>query len=409
MSQIKHPDLTSLIALIALVVFIPAPPAWSAPAAPAAGSAPLLPASTISALAEELSGEAAKRNLELLSRQHRMRGSHGFHAAAEFIAGELRSYGLSDAAIVEIPADGKIFYGTQRSRRPWDAEFAELWELGRDGDGWVPRHRLASWDTLPLSLAQDSESADVTAELVDVGAGTSERDYAGRDVKGRIVLVSSQPEAVEPLAVERFGAAGMVSYAQNQRTAWWGEDENLVRWGHVGSFNKTPSFAFMASLKTARALQARLAVGETIRLHATVRAGQHDGHYDVVSATLPGSNPTLAAEDIVFSCHLDHPRPGANDNASGCATILEVARTLGTLVHAGRLARPARTLRWIFPPRSRGHALAAGFPSGDHAPHSCGDSSRHGGRRAGDQGDFPRHARTREPALVHPRCRRDVR
>ena len=32
------------------------------------------------------------------------------------------------------------------------------------------------------------------------------------------------------LAVERFGVAGIVSYAQNQRTAWWGENENLVRW-----------------------------------------------------------------------------------------------------------------------------------------------------------------------------------
>ena len=68
-----------------------------------------------------------------------------------------------------------------------------------------------------------------------------------------------------PLAVDRFGAAGIVSYAQNQRTAWWGEDENLVRWGHVGSFNPHPTFAFMVSLKTARAFQRRLAAGESIR------------------------------------------------------------------------------------------------------------------------------------------------
>ncbi len=324
----------------------------------AAEAPPLLPRATVAALAEELSGEAAKRNLEFLSRQHRMRGSRGFHAAAEFIAGELRNYGLSAVEIVEIPADGKTYYGTQRSRRPWDADFAELWELQKSGDKpaatWAPLHRLASWDTLPLSLAQDSESADVTTSLIDVGAGTSESDYAGRDVRGRIVLVASQPEAAEPLAVERFGAVGMVSYAQNQKTAWSGENDNLVRWGHLGTFNKTPSFAFMVSLKTARGLQARLRAGEDIRLHATVRAGQHDGHYDVVTATLPGADAKLAAQEIVWSCHLDHPRPGANDNASGCATNLEIARTLAKLVHDGTLPRPARTLRFIFPPEVEG-------------------------------------------------------
>ncbi|HEV7671390.1 MAG TPA: DUF4910 domain-containing protein [Thermoanaerobaculia bacterium] len=316
--------------------------------------APLLPQATVAALAEEISGEAAKRDLDFLSRQHRMRGSRGFRAAAEFVANALREDGLAGVEIVEIPADGKTFYGTQRSRRPWDAEFAELWELEKSGDAWVPRHRLASWDTLPLSLAQDSESADVTAELIDVGAGTKPEDYAGRDVRGKIVLVSSQPEAVVPLAIGRFDAAGIVSYAQNQRTAWWGENENLVRWGHAGSFNAKPTFAFMVSLKTARGLQERLRAGEAIRLHATVRAGQHDGHYDVVTGTIPGADAARANEEIVFSCHLDHPHPGANDNASGCATILEIARTFSKLIRDGKLERPARTIRFLFPPEVEG-------------------------------------------------------
>lgn len=322
---------------------------------------PLLPRATVAAFAEEISGEAAKRSLEFLARQHRMRGSRGFRAAAEFVAEELRRDGLSAVEIVEIPADGKVFYGTQRSRRPWDAEFAELWELGRDGEAWKPLHRLASWEAQPLSLAQDSESADVTADLVDVGGGTSEEDYAGRDVRGKLVLASSQPEGVVPFAVARFGAAGIVSYAQNQRTAWWGDDDNLIRWGHVGSFNAVPAFAFMVSLKTARGLQQRLRAGEPVRLHAVVRAGQHDGHYDVVTATLPGADPKVTDDEIVFSCHLDHPRPGANDNASGCATILEVARTLGKLVRDGGLPRPQRTLRFVFPPEVEGTLALLAF------------------------------------------------
>jgi len=202
---------------------------------------------------------------------------------------------------------------------------------------------------VPLSLAQDSESADVEADLVDVGAGTDEKDYAGKDVKGRIVLTSSQPEAVVPLAVAKLGAAGIVSYAQNQHTAWWGDDATLVRWGHLGSFNATKSFAFMVSPQTAREYQARLSRGESVRLMATVKAGQHSGSYQVVTGTIRGGDPERRGEEIVFSCHLDHPRPGANDNASGCATILEVARTVTALITQGRIPWPARTLRFVFP------------------------------------------------------------
>ena len=317
----------------------------------------LLDEPVLTALAAELSGESAKRHLEQLARHHRMRGSKGFRAAAEHIAAELRSAGIDDVKIEEFPADGRIFYGTQRSRPPWDAEFAELWEVRQRyrGDSYGYRHaRLASWEAMPITLAQDSESGSAQTWLVDVGAGTSGSDYAGKDVKGRLVLTSSQPEAAARLAVEKYGAAGIISYAQNQRTAWSGEDENLVRWGHLDTFAAKPAFAFMVSLKTARELQSRLARGESILLNAEVRAGKHAGSYDVLTATIPGADPTLRGEEIAFSCHLDHPRPGANDNASGAAAILEVARTYAKLIREERIPRPRRTLRFIWPPEIEG-------------------------------------------------------
>jgi aminopeptidase YwaD len=319
-----------------------------------AQKAPLLPEKDVAALANELSGETAKRNLEGIARFHRQRGSQGFHAAAELVVERARAYGLSDVAILQFPADGKIFYGTQRSRPAWDAESAELWELRQHESMWVPEKLVGSYEAEPIVLAEDSESADVTAELVDVGEGTKESDYAGKDVKGKIVLVSAQPGAVQDLAVGKFGAAGMVSYAQNQKTAWWGEDENLIRWGHLETFSASKTFGFMVSLKTARGMKERLARGEKIRLHAMVKAGQHTGNYEVVTATIPGTDAKLKDEEIAFSCHLDHQRPGANDNASGCVTILEVARTLEKLIANGTLARPARTIRFIWPPEIEG-------------------------------------------------------
>jgi len=338
---------------------------------------PLLAEKDVAALANELSGETAKRNLEVLATYHRQRGSQGFHAAAELVASRLREYGLSDVAILGFPADGKIFYGTQRSRPAWDAEVGELWDVGGSGEWRVTsgeqgksrslatfgmtdslaaagERKLASYAAEPVVLAEDSESADVTAELVDVGEGTKESDYAGKDVKGKIVLVGASPGAAQELAVGKFGAAGLVSYAQNQKNAWWGEDENLIRWGHLETFSEHKTFAFMVSLKTARAMREILARGEKIKLHAVVKAGQHAGNYEVVTGTIPGADAKLKEEEVAFSCHLDHQRPGANDNASGCVTILEVARTLNKLIGEGKLARPARTIRFIFPPEIEG-------------------------------------------------------
>ena len=225
---------------------------------------PLLPEKDVAALANELSGETTKRNLEVIATFHRQRGSRGFHSAAELVAERARAYGLSDVAILEFPADGKIFYGTQRSRPAWDAEVGELWEVARmagecakaqvevDAKAdekakkyaeWMNQNcdsligdakKIASYAAEPVVLAEDSESADVTAELVDVGSGTSEADYAGKDVKGKIVLVSASPGAVQDLAIGKFGAAGIVSYAQNQKNGVVGRGREFNSVGTSG-------------------------------------------------------------------------------------------------------------------------------------------------------------------------------
>jgi hypothetical protein len=328
--------------------------AWMAVAAPAQATEPppLLPEPAVRAIAAEVSGTAAKRSLQDLTLFHRMRGSKGFRAAAERIRDRAKEHGLSEVEILELPADGTVFYGTQRSRPAWDADFAELWEQRREGDAWVDGERVASWEARPIVLAQDSAGGEAAAELVDVGAGTADGDYQGKDVRGKLVLASSQPGgAVYKLAVEQRGAAGIVSYAQNQRTAWWKEDETLVRWGHLDTFPAPKTFAFMVSLQQARAWQARLSRGEPVRLRASVKAGQHPGAYSIATAVIPGAD---RGHEVVLSCHLDHQRPGANDNASGCASILEVGRTLAKLVREGKLPPPRRTLRFVWPPEIEG-------------------------------------------------------
>ena len=74
---------------------------------------------------------------------------------------------------------------------------------------------------------------------------------------------------------------------------------------------------------------------------------------DNVAALLPGSDPILAREHVVLTAHLDHLGVGATingdriyngamDNASGIATLLEVARTL-----AASRTRPKRSVLFV--------------------------------------------------------------
>lgn len=312
-------------------------------------------------LNEELSGESAKRNLEYISRQHRMRGSEGYSNAVNFISQKLEEYNLEGIEMIKIPTDGRTMYGTQKARLAWDVEFAELWEQSNKNGSWQNAIKIADWESIPLVVAQDSHSGDVMAELVDIGTGNSEEDYIGKEVKGKLVLTSLQPSAVTPLAVEKYGAAGILSYAQNQVTAWYKENDNLIRWGHLDSFSETKTFAFMLSLKQARAFQNRLKSGETIRLHAKINAGRHPGFYDILTAVIEGSDANLRQQEIAFTCHLDHPRPGANDNASGCVAILEVARTLKKLIDEGKIDRPKRTIRFIWSPEIEGTTALLNF------------------------------------------------
>ncbi len=315
----------------------------------------LVDEATLRQIAAETSGEAAKRNLDTIALQHRMRASEQFMEATRHIEQQLEDYGVDKVEILRYPADGKTMFGTQKSRPVWKVRFAELWEV-EQVDGAAQRvRRLGDWDSVPLTLAQDSLSAEVTAALVDIGAGTSEADYEGRDVHGKLVLTSSQPGAIVDLAVGREGAAGIVSYAPNQRSAWWKEDDRLVRWGHIGSFPKTKSFGFMVSLGEARRLQQRLAAGEEILLHARVDANHEKGSYEFVTAEIEGTDSK--DEIIQYTGHLDHPRPGANDNVSGCVAILETARTLNVLIDKGILPRPKRTLKFLWPAEIEGSIM----------------------------------------------------
>ena len=311
------------------------------------GQQPFLDAHQWTALRDESNGAAPYENLRYLTGLHRVPATPEFDQAAQFVLQRAREYGLADAHSEQFPIDGTRNYGLMRSYLAWTVEEARLWEVR-------PEHLLlGDWKTDPIRLADYSHTADVEAELVDVGNGATDADYSGKNknVRGKIVLADGVLARVQELAIVQHGAVGIVSDMPNQTTAWSGLDTTVVRWGHLDA--RQPSgFAFMVSRQTAEALRSRLRSGETVVLNAHVKATVGPGHWTVVTGTIPGSDS--AAGEIVYSCHLDHERPGANDNGSGCVTILESARVLARLVDSGQLPRPKRTLRFVWGPEVEG-------------------------------------------------------
>ncbi|HKV39855.1 MAG TPA: DUF4910 domain-containing protein [Blastocatellia bacterium] len=310
------------------------------------GASSLLSEREIHAIAGEVSGLMAKDTVIELSRDHRVQASSGYHKAAEYIAGKAKEYGLEQVQIEKFPADGKTAYYTLKSTPGWEAQMGQLQEVS-PGNA-----KIADYAEMQVALADYAQSADVSAALLDVGEGDKPSDYEGRDVKDKIVLAGGPVATVHQLACDERGAAGIVSYQPNQVTGWSGDYADNVRWGHLSPYDANNKFAFMISLRQARTLRERLAGGQQIKLHATVKAEMTTADYEVVTGIIPGTD--LPGEEIVFSCHLCHEKPGANDNASGAAAILEAARTLMTLIRRGEIQRPRRTIKFIWPPEING-------------------------------------------------------
>jgi aminopeptidase YwaD len=307
---------------------------------------PFWPDETPAAIHAAVDGNTALDTVRELGRFHRVHGSPGFAAAAEHMKKKLLAAGLADAVIERFPADGKTRYAHFRSYYGWNPVSAALEEVS-------PRPRLIeSFPDLPVALADYSQDADVTAELVDVGRGADARDYQGKTIKGTIVLADAPLPLVHRLACEERGAAGFLSDFPNQTTAWSGDDRDLVRWGHLSPYQTANRFAFMLSKRQAEELRARLARGEKITLRARVAAKTVPATLDVVVATIPGTDPSSG--EIVLTAHLCHQSAGANDNASGSAAILEVARALQSAINSRKLSPPRRTIRFLWLPEIAG-------------------------------------------------------
>lgn len=311
----------------------------------------LLNDGTIIRLIGASSGDLAYESVSQLVRWHRVQASEDYSRAAEWMAGKAEEFGLEHVSIERFSSDGKTEYFGYRTPPRWKAKKGELWLTSP-----VPM-KLTSYAELPLSLVEGSTTSDVEAELVDIGAGTSEKDYAV-GVKGKIVLTTSKIQNVFARAVDKEGAVGVISSWSvpdfDYLNRHPGDFPDQVGWMEipVGETEGAHRFAFAISARRAQELRTLIDQGKRVRVRAVIDAEVGPGQLEIVSGLIPGS--AYPEEEIVVTAHLDHYKPGANDNASGSAAILEMARTLRQLIGDNEMPPPLRTVRFIWVPEYLG-------------------------------------------------------
>ena len=308
----------------------------------------LIPGPTLDAIAQWVSGAQALHHVLEMCPYERDRPAEEYasqtYRESAYAERTAKAYGFSDVHIERFPLGSK----------QWDGEMAELWITSPGPARLVTRYR-----DIPATLATGSKSGDVTANLVYVGRGDNESDYAGKDVQGKIVLVSGPVGAAHTLAVSRFGAEGVVSFYNGtgkpidrpDQIGWSGIGG---RGGAAGAPAPKQTWGFILSHRMGMDLLSMLERHQTVTLHAKVKATEYDAPMNVVVATIPGDGSTN--EEFHFTAHLFEgiAKQGANDNCGGPATQLEAGRAWIEMIKDGTLSAPKRTVRFLWVPEISG-------------------------------------------------------
>lgn len=309
-------------------------------------------------------------------------GDRGHDLAALYVATRFEALGLRPAA------DGGWYQ---------QVPFVEHKLAGVPASLTIGERIFAQGDSVLLASSSGEAGQRIEAPVVFAGYGVDAPDqgfddYAGLDVRGKIVaLLTGTPEGLpsdvaaylnseKGKMAERRGAIGLVhirTRAETERRAWSSlakrAGDPSMNW--VGSdgrpFVYAPGIRFQATLDSAaadslfagsrRSLGAILKEadrdgarprGFALRQRVTVELESSSRRFTSpnVVAVLPGSDPAIAGEYVLLMAHLDHQGVdpdrqgdriynGAMDNATGVATMLEVARAL-----AAAPSRPRRSI-----------------------------------------------------------------
>ena len=308
------------------------------------------------AIYREISGVRAQDLIARLSALHRLAGSREILAAMNIIREEFEAAGLEQVRLERFPIDEDHSYWTWDTPYIWEEEDAHLAIVAPESE----RKLIARFSETPISLLGGSTSTGPggwEGELVDVGRGETPEDYArpGRRVRGRMVLAHGNSFLVHQQAVARRGAAGVL-LAQDPAADPDHPDKITASGVFLSAAREHPFFGFAISQRQLALLRNALhrlgKKNRTLRLAAAVRARFRTGQFRALSGLIRGTE--RSREELILVAHICHPKPSANDNASGCALLAEMARTLRILQRNRALPKFRRSLRFLVLPEWRG-------------------------------------------------------
>ena len=311
---------------------------------------------TVDEAAATLTAEGAFATVDRLTGPEyagRLTGTPGYEAAARFMAGELARAGLKP--LTAYPDFMQRFPVTVTG-----VESATLELLPLADKGEVRRLEYFK-EFLPMLY---SGTGDVAAEVVFVGYGITapemgRDDYAGLDVKGKVVMtVRGAPKdgrdwhaynshRSRTANARAHGAAGYLFAEEAVANPNGAQISDLPMADITDEIGNTILASGKLTLEELRNVLEKGGVASFAsgsRVHLAVKAkSPQDGQGANVVAILAGRDPGLIGEYVLIGAHLDHCGnwpdllPGADDNGSGSATVLEIARAAARLnPHARR-------------------------------------------------------------------------
>jgi hypothetical protein len=288
------------------------------------------------AIIDEASGERAMHHLLELVPYQRVRPLTEYKADGHFRESEVmarfaREYGYSSVEIESFPGGGALYQPTKGQLSMVSPRPRKLFDI---------------YDT-PVALANNSANGDVTADVIDVGNGARAEDYAGKDVKGKIVLGFASTNALQRFAVFERGAVGVLSYSLMRADDQPDEFISSSVSANAPS-GASAGFGWSISARVAREIQTALLSGQRITLRSVIEAQTFPGRQEVIHATIAGDGST--EQDVAVSAHVYEGliKQGANDDNSGAAMTLEMGRAYIELVKQGLLPKPRRTIHFLW-------------------------------------------------------------
>lgn len=300
-------------------------------------------------IAQEASGERCFDILNGIVRFHRLQLGPGIEEAAMYCAGVLKDRGLEAEVKIYTPENGGGFFG-YRPSPGWECREAKLWMWDESKKEYV---KLSDFEESAFSVIQRScptPEMGIETELIEIEDPESEESFASKDLRGKMVLVRGKVGIASYFAV-KYGAIGIVTDDLNEywpvRTRW--DLPDARQYTAFPAYACEKLFGFVLTPRQGEMIRGMLARGP-VKVKAKVESRFENPRVPVVTALIPGH----VREEVLIVAHICHPKPSANDNASGAAAAMEAVAVLNELIKRGKLPTPRLGIRLLLVPEMGG-------------------------------------------------------